>query len=868
MRVVTVDVAVLQNCTQLGLVVVQMRSPFKTTPPEMDLKSSREASWLEWANGAVARRTAQISSLLNELKANRLVGKDYPTVLIFPEYTVPKPALQGIQDYADTNRTIIVAGTYYEEDETDPLYRNNVCTIFLPGQEDIRMVKRNGFDREQAALSVSPTVPNVVHLGGNNSKLGNFSLSTFICRDFLVPYEISEGGRRTLIVDSARPGFNLVTMCSPQTTLFESLSAFDLRELRGRRRLTVLCNCSGMTLEGPVQTGSAILGPREDVKAFDGDVIRRLRSNDDGVIVADISLNSEDLAIVERRPAGGTPRFLPVLSASTYNISSLPTDPSKEQLRLRPIAGSSIATRGVWHPAFLELQNLKIVMQLFRTKDLVEVRNAINNSGIKSVSAYVIEGTSDVLMRYYDSAGAQLHLEDTPYNMMSKDKFNSLFFTDRPEIEILPKDIIKYRTVALGLHPNRNEWDALKQQIEEIIPPKVGDDRRRAIMQCITKLSRDWNDTSVSDQMRTLLSPVFLPEREIIPPTAAHQPGPNNVRQVFMLISMSSKRDVNTEMRTAFEQDVINRLMLMPEVRSIYRIRPLMLGDAVFEFWVDMVAEHWRLQDIILEMDTWGHRLNMTCGTRTMGVLDYLLLESVEGVFATDIASAMHRFHAACKQIASDIFHPIADRVPAAHAFLQVCSQHWQEERYAFQGLDARKLRGYVSEFYVYLFLGHLSLDVATQDECIHHAAQAWESLFKETEAAFQNALTKFYALGPEATKDELLKRSTEHLKSLGVNEDVLKFAHQYPIQKAFILAEYDPSFTLFARANRGREAAYFNTHIRPLRNSIIHGAGEKAALTVYQYPSENADDAEAIATKTGRLIDLLNLAKAYVRAP
>lgn len=866
MRTVTVSATALQGCTQIGVILAQLKSPFASKPRELDLKTGHGDSWFEWSGDAAAKRAQRFKAILNELRQENFVGKSYPTLIVFPEYTVPKIAHSELQAFSDSTNSIVIPGSYYEDDKDSKLYKNNVCQIFLPHQKPVTIVKRNGFDEEQKALAVAPNMPNAVHLGGNNPKLHDFSISVFICKDYLVPYQVSKSGQRTLAVDSKLPGINIVSMCSPQTTLFESLAALDLRELRGRRRLTALCNCANMTLEGPVQTGSALLGPREDTKAFEGDVIRRLKSTQEGFIVADISLDSDDLCIMPKKPSGGAPTFVPVRYAAGYELSD---SANTGQVQVKQITGSAIAKRGVWHPAFLEKLNLKIAIQLVRSKDLVEVRQAIDNKGISSLSAYVVEGMSDLVFRYYEAAGAALHLDDAPYNMMSKEQFNELFFDDKRLLEVFPKDIIKYRTVELALHHDPAEWENIKNQIDDILPDKVGNDRRRSMMQCITKLSRDWNDPSVTEEVRQVLAPVFLQEREVVPPTSAYQPGRSNIRQVFTLISMSSKHDVNTEMRTNFENEVIKRrLMPLAEVRSIYRIRPIHLENATFEYWLDMVAEQWKLQEIILQMDKWGHELKMTVGSRTMGVLDYLLLESVEGVSATDNAAVIHQFIAGCKQLAPNILHPIsrAGSIWPAFKFLNVCSQSWQDQRVAFRPSDAKKLRAYIGEFYVYLFLGNLTTDTQIKTECLHRAGHAWNSLFQACEASFESVLERHFGITPDIKKDELWTRSTTHLKSLGVPEATLAHVQRNAVQKVFLLAQYDESFRATLTGDLGRDASVYNSKIAPLRNRITHAAGELDALAAYEGPDKEARVAEDLAKTTASLIDLVNFATDYLR--
>jgi hypothetical protein len=265
---------------QLRVALVQLRSPFGAVAPELRLEQNADIEpQYHWRTKELrVARCARIASILESLRGPK------PHLIAFPEYTVPKECHSQFQLFADENRCVLVAGSYYDAGADSALFRNNVCKIYIPELPPVTIVKRNGFMEEAAALAVAPDEANTARLiwstGGES-----YSINVYLCRDYLIPYD----NGHTSQLDWDRPGLNLVIMNSAQTSLFEGQAAFDVRRLRGPGKFVALCNCAGTMIDGDGNTGTSLLGPTKSNRRLRGDVIEQLPADAESVLIADYS---------------------------------------------------------------------------------------------------------------------------------------------------------------------------------------------------------------------------------------------------------------------------------------------------------------------------------------------------------------------------------------------------------------------------------------------------------------------------------------------------------------------------------------------------------------------------------------------------
>ena len=490
---------------------------------------------------------------------------------------------------------------------------------------------------------------------------------------------------------------------------------------------------------------------------------------------------------------------------------------------------------------------------------MVQVRKAIADNLIRHVSAFVVEGMADVVIRHYATDPADL--SKMPLNKLTEEEFRALFVGKTKQIVIDPVSIIKFRTVAIGLHSQTGEeWAARKQAISELLPKQLTHTTRRTLMRQIALLSQDWDDQRVPITARHVLaSTVFLPEQEIVPPTLAYQPGRNSIRQVFVLLS-GSIGDPNDDQRRDFENKIIGRLMDMPEIRSIYRIRE-QFDDVAFDYWLDIVGEIWRVRDIILDLDQWGHDLSVTCGTRSMGVLDYLLLDSVDGIYATDLESYVDLFLSESKRIDPGCVRVEGDYVSAGmNNFLEKWCYNWYHQDDEFRGDDVRELKRKLTVFYVSCFWGNVTRDTETAKTYLEKAGDAWESLYKEFERRWDSVLRQYFSVGPN---DDMWPLARAHLSRLGVNDKELQFIRAKSFDQVMHLAHGDASFTYLKDVDVSAMAHAHNEHVTRFRNDVTHGRSVKS-LGVRDPGTGEPDTrvVDRIIEATRHLIESLNVAE------
>ncbi len=866
MRAISEEIAVLQHCKQVRLVLVQFGSPFGPDKPELEFQKDIKGSRFEWKEKtAVEKRCRRFNEVLHAITQEGLLEVK-PPIIVFPEYTVPKQAHSIIQEFADANGTIVIPGTYYDTEE-GPLKKNNVCKIYLPGQDPLAIVKRFGFSTEADALMVSEQAANIAHLAGRNDVLGEFSISVFICRDYLMPFRVEGDSPPTMMTDWRKPGVNIVVMNSSQTKEFEAEAGFEARELRGRRRVVALCNCAGVGVEQSASKGSAIVGAKADMHHHPGDVIESLPGSDEGVLVADIALDMTDLAVTLKRP--GTSFVSPVRQTSTFIIRSPRAHNEALPIQLEAKKGTRPTVRGVFHPAFLEVAQRNIALELFRTRQLERARRALAQRAIASVSAFVVDGMHDLLIRYYQAADPNLKLTGSPYLQLSREKFEHLFSAEQHvKIKIEPKAILKYRTIRIPRNAfEASEWNKRCSQIKDLIPMRADLARRHAILQKIVQLSEDWDDPSISASDKEMLAPIFLDEPEIVPSISGYTTGRTTSRRRYVLIS---EPGANEARRAEFETAVIfDYLMNLPEVRSIYRIE-IDIDHANFDYWVDMFGEPWKLYEIVHSISQRAFHLNMDVGTRTIEVQDHLLFESVQGIFSSDLGTEVSEFLEETRSLDPDIQVEVTDEQwhkagPLSH----VCGRCWASQVDAWYGTwnaaEHRRYRNTITSFYGYFFWGNLAPDDNKSEEYLKRARNAWSDLYQWVERKYKQFLKKHLDV---VTDQEMWRKSLDVLRASGVPENDLAKLPVSSIDRGLHVMQVDEKVLSLGTIDWRAIKRNYKEHISLFRNRMLHDDDGVFVLSILR-PRDDGQrrwTAEEIGTITAELIGLMNLAETCLK--
>jgi predicted amidohydrolase len=330
MNLLEKDISGHLSTSKLRFLIVQLNSPFG---PEKELAFFAQFEQFQWLDkGSIEQRRRKIASLIEFLRSSPELRPDF---LVFPEYAVPKECHVLLREFAAAQRCIVVAGSYYETERGQPLYRSNISTTFLP-DDSLRIVKRNWYPAERDAMQALPAEPNVLRLKWRYGKENKFaSVSIFICRDYLIPYDANSDGLHISLLDWDRSGLNIVVMCSGETRLFHGAAAFDVRRLRGGvGKFVALCNCAGAGIDGS-DGGSALLGPTGSGRRERDDVIVQLPSGAEGMILGEIDV--DNVAVVETKPDKVVHDPLMRSTASTFVWQD-----DYRRLNLKPFPGSAL----------------------------------------------------------------------------------------------------------------------------------------------------------------------------------------------------------------------------------------------------------------------------------------------------------------------------------------------------------------------------------------------------------------------------------------------------------------------------------------------------------------------------------------------
>jgi hypothetical protein len=852
-----IAVDALKGCKRVRLVLVQLRSPFSNEngEEELEIQHSYKTKRIRWTDEAhVEKRMQDFLAILDDIEAECFKDSEL-RIVVFPEYAVPRDCYEGLQSFADEHNCILIPGSHYQDNHDLPLRHNNVCTIFLPRQESITIVKKNGWREEADVIETDPARPNIVHLMGENDILKQFSISVAVCRDYLMPYgEITEDGSNCLL-DFTRPGVNIVVMCSSQVRLFEARAAFDIRDLPGPRRITALCNCSGLGIEGAVTFGSAILGPQERPETTWNDVVTSLPGDQEGIVQADIFLNMPQLALIEIKPDKKT--LAPVRHALSYTFNNRPHGKGKPSIPLAQRQNVGPIERGVWHPAFLEHLQLCMVLHLFRTKNIDLLESAMRSHKIRNVSSFAIEGKQDALFHYYRSVS----VGDSDFRIkncltLGDAEYDKIFLGNGHAIVVRPEDIIKFRTIAVPSKQETDGWQTEKRKIARLVPKQLNRERRIRLKH-ITQLARDWNAQSVPAAERESLSDVFFAEREYVSTASAYASGRNNVREKFVLIADGAKTSAE---KKAFELQVVHkRLGPLPEVRSIYKIDTT-IDEADFNYWIDIVAEPWKIAEVVLGISTWGNRAGLETGTRTMEVLKFYSTESVTGVYATDLPTEVREFLDEAKQLNAYVAQPPASQVIVdAYELLIACGTAWYHQTNSIDGPEATSIVESVTIFYVNLFFGNIVAEPESQRKHFETSGDAWLRIYKKLETLFDTMLKRHFNVADAESARELAKQRIEQLGPLrDADRNVLKTSS---IQAVFRLAKSDDTLP-FRNATDFAHLSSTYEDVRVFRNKLTHGDERlRQLLSVHspEDPKQSKDAVRKLTIVTAQLLELVN---------
>lgn len=644
----------------------------------------------------------------------------------------------------------MIPGTYYEGRPSEPLYRANVCRIYLPGQDPIILAKCNAVPKEeQPYIRTPPECYNSGRIIWKNNQGKIASINVFICLDYLIPYTEetinSVNGQRHVIhkseLDWENDGINIVLMDTRETDLFVGQAGFDVRRMRGPGKLVALCAAAGRG--NPM--GSTLLAPASPEFRVKGDIVGTLKPDEEALLMIETKLTDIQVTRTFPRTEQDEPIVRPPIIGHFFDDGE----------RLNIDWGEERAfERGVWHPALLEVLHRQLYTDFHVVREWKRIREVFINEEIKFVTAFTVRGEHDLVLRRYASKDEHqtnaINPLPIPYSHLSDADFHSLFERRRSaRLLTEPADILRYRFQDVDF----KSWNIRKTRIAAMVGEAQSNGTISEILMIIHKLSKNWFHPDISLEDRAKVADAFMEDTERMAQLNAG--GSNSLNEVFILVSAI----FGGEEKERLESDIIRgKLKLYKEIRSIYRVRAVNANLTQFDYILDIIATPNQVNKIIMDIRSWSEDAAIKVGTRTIEMMELLEADAVGGLWIDqnpDIVSFI-------KQVKE--LHPSAPNqlkrhvLSANEAALISCTSAWSKaialipERFT----QERRL---VSDYFTAIFLASFATTEIDRFAHLSTAKTDWDDLLVRVRSRCERLLS-----GP---KTDLRGNITGLLKNL-----------------------------------------------------------------------------------------------------
>ncbi len=357
--------------------LVQLTSPFND---EITPIRGHDYPVFGWTKNAYEKKLVKIRRILDRyLRSERHID-----ILVFPEYALHPDMVPLFKEFSENNNTICIVN-YYMDDE-----RANISKIIFPSKAI------NGI-REYNQYKISPSEEDADYLldlrgvKGDDERLVYYRFNWFLEVDgkenrhyFQVFNCIDYISSAVDNIEYDFPGLIFVSACSSNINQFYQTGEIILRRSIGglQKKSIVTCFCNNSHKYGSEDSaygGTAMI-------ASQGHHLSEYLGHDvEGVVVADIN-------------------------CSAYKIKPTPTKGENSAIRsavLHEMADDGadfvvkrdISRNPVINPVFLAKLGLSCYYFLYRTKNYVRLKKAINNM---NVGCAAIFGYHDILVKSYD----------------------------------------------------------------------------------------------------------------------------------------------------------------------------------------------------------------------------------------------------------------------------------------------------------------------------------------------------------------------------------------------------------------------------------------------------------------------------------
>ncbi len=708
------------------------------------------------------RRFSQIDAARGVLRSlfSGQAGKK-PDVVAFAEYSLPPEAHEAIpfQDLAREHRCIIIAGSYFDARKQGDFFRNNICYIYLPDEEEpLAICKFSPATAEEAFMLSSDKIPNIARLiwepPGRDEPV---SINVFLCRDYLIPFkerpntsgEIPEDkAERVSLLDWEREGINIILMYNDEPALFESAAGFDIRRTHGKRKLVLLVNSANN--DGKLAT--ALIGATTSKKR-ERDIAAKMPSAMQGVLAIETLL----WEVMSRKDDPDTQLIFPIKHWDCYKLSA------DGEFHLAKFHQELPAprTRCIFHPAFLAAMQKYIVFEFFVARSTQKIEKAFTDGKIDFVTAGHVRGIEDIVIRRYveghsltggrpGTIPSLSKAPSLPYSRLLTDEFDEAFDTDpqAPFLRLLidPREIRKFRGARVDELSER-QWIGLLNDIT------VAAHGREALEEIIRLATDIPLGESIPEKFRS----VFSLGTEYVLPFGRN----SQIRDTYLLISVENAD--GSPSKTRFRDFLNANLMDDARVSDIYECGLINVNPEIrrnpFQFLLRLRCSVFDADDILSLMQSWANRAGVRVGTRSYDVWKSIKHSATRGIVESTITQEEGALQKALFTIDPDFAFQTREM---QEKFAEAISSH---TRLIKKIRSAKAWNGIIidlNKFLHYVCVYNCVNAPTKKEQYRESAAGHWNQLYKFPESASRLLLIDVLKLPKDTKRDDILRKLME----------------------------------------------------------------------------------------------------------
>ena len=364
--------------------------------------------------------------------------------------------------------------------------------------------------------------------------------------------------------------------------------------------------------------------------------------------------------------------------------------------------------------------------------------------------------------------------------------------------------------------------------------------------------------SDIDDELRRKVAVVFCDRRELTPRIG---PGSgNSLRRRYVLVSITTEDELQHRI---FEAQIVRGWLVEQEaVRSVYGLT-LIHGQIPFHFWIDILADPYEADRIISELEEQCDHRAIEVGVRSMDVMEYLKMQSVEGIESTDFGQEVRAFLAAIGDVDPDAKGSIDSdyRISEGHTIVIKCGLAWYDQSDSVTQEINSTARDSVTKFYGYLYFGNFAQHDDQADQYLRNASTAWDRIYQILEAKCRDVLYWHFNISTR----EALKRSIRDYFTGRLDDSGLQQVKANPVRALFDYLKYE-NIQFAGDIDMKWIRRELSDHIFDFRNDIAH---EERALSRLRLRSGAIDarehDCDSIIAVTRSLIEILNAVEAYL---